>query len=539
MHPPDADVLLTPAQQRALDALLAAQALGRSATLSAGPGLGTTTILRAMHDATGGALLDARALVEAAEGRHPLALEDALYRLLLDALERHRIVLVDDADLVVNVLCCGHMYPRQGYVEAVLTALLLHAEHTGRVLVLAGRQFSSQSLWFRAARATLTELEPVDYAQLCTTYLGAERAAPLDFARIHRFARRLSARQLRRACDALAERRVDTDGFVEHLRAQELVSNVDLGEVEAVSLTDLKGVDDVVRALEANVVLPLERPELATAYNLRAKRGVLLAGPPGTGKTTIGRALAHRLRSKFFLIDGTVIAGTAHFYQRVQQLFEAARQNAPSVVFIDDSDVIFEGNGDMGLYRYLLTMLDGLESESNAQVCLIMTAMDVGSIPPALVRSGRIELWLDMRLPDAAAREAILADRCAALPGEMGAVDLPRLAELTDGLSGADLRRLVDDGKLLFAFDVAHGRAPRSAIDYFADAAEVVRANRARYADAEARARLRQPQRPPYFDAGFSAAMGLMAQAEGPPGTVFYSMPGQMVSAMVVEDASP
>ena len=527
---------LAPAQQAALDALLAAHALGRSATLSAGPGVGKTTILQAARDATGGALLDARTLVQAAEGRHPLAVEEGLYRLLVEALERHHTVLVDDADLVLNVLCCSHVYPRMGYVEATLTALLLHAEHAGRTLVLAGRQFTTQTLWFRAARAAVTELAPADYAHLAAAFLGAERAAALDFTRIHRFARRLSARQLRRACESLGARTVDTDGFVEHLRAQELVSNVDLGEVEAVSLADLKGVDDVVRALEANVVLPLERPELASAYELRAKRGVLLAGPPGTGKTTVGRALAHRLRSKFFLIDGTVIAGTPHFYQRVHQVFEAARQNAPAVVFIDDSDVIFEGSGDMGLYRYLLTMLDGLESESNAQVCLIMTAMDVGSIPPALVRSGRIELWLDMRLPDAAARTAILTERCAALPEGMGAVDVPRLAELTDGLSGADLRRLVDDGRLLFAYDVANGRPARPATDYFADATEVVRANRERYAEAEARARARHPQRPPYFDTGAMFAAAMMAQGEGDGAPASVLMSGGMASATFVED---
>jgi ATP-dependent 26S proteasome regulatory subunit len=286
---------------------------------------------------------------------------------------------------------------------------------------------------------------------------------------------------------------------VEHLRSRQLVSNVHLEEVQRVDLRDLKGVDDVLRALEANVVLPLENAELAARYDLRPKRGVLLAGPPGTGKTTVGRALAHRLRSKFFLLDGTAIAGTPEFYERVHRVFEAAKHNAPAVIFIDDSDVVFEG-GDMGLYRYLLTMLDGLESESVGRVCVMMTAMDVGSLPPALVRSGRIELWLDMRLPDEEARAAILAERCAAVHGVVGPVDVPRLAAATDGLSGADLKRLVDDGKLLYAYDVARGGATRPATDYFVDAADVVRTNKARYAEAEARARAQRGARPSYFD---------------------------------------
>ena len=89
----------------------------------------------------------------------------------------------------------------------------------------------------------------------------------------------------------------------------------------------------------------------------------------------------------------------------IQRMFEDAKENAPSVIFIDDSDVIFESGQEHGLYRYLLTMLDGLESKSRAHVCVMMTAMDVGNLPPALVRSGRIELWLEMRAPRRSLRE--------------------------------------------------------------------------------------------------------------------------------------
>ena len=103
-------------------------------------------------------------------------------------------------------------------------------------------------------------------------------------------------------------------------------------------------------------------------------------------------------------MDGTFIAGTSQFYGRFHHVFEAAKTNAPSVLFIDDSDAIFESGEELGLYRYLLTMLDGLESASAGRVCVMMTAMEVGHLPPALLRSGRIELWLEMRLPDEAAR---------------------------------------------------------------------------------------------------------------------------------------
>jgi len=195
-------------------------------------------------------------------------------------------------------------------------------------------------------------------------------------------------------------------------------------------------------------VLPLENDALANEFKLRSKRGVLLYGPPGTGKTTIGRAMAHRLKSKFFLIDGTFIVGTNDFYNRINQVFEAAKDNAPAIIFFDDADAIFEDGEERGLYRYLLTMLDGLESESAGRVCVMMTAMNVASLPPALIRSGRMELWLEMKLPDAEARTLILGRHLGELPEELRKVDVAAVVSAAEGFTGADLKRLSRTEKL-------------------------------------------------------------------------------------------
>jgi len=242
-------------------------------------------------------------------------------------------------------------------------------------------------------------------------------------------------------------------------------------------------------------VLPLENDALANQFKLRSKRGVLLYGPPGTGKTTVGRALAHRLKGKFFLIDGTFIAGTQQFYQRIQQVFEAAKENAPAVIFIDDADAIFEDGEEPGLYRYLLTMLDGLESESAARVCVMMTAMNVAHLPPALVRSGRIELWLEMKLPDPQARTQILSEHLATLPKEIQAVDAPQLIAATEGFTGADIKRAVEDAKAIYAYDKSRRVDLKPTTDYFLRAVEAVRENKAHYAAAEAQAAMR-PKHP-------------------------------------------
>jgi len=279
-----------------------------------------------------------------------------------------------------------------------------------------------------------------------------------------------------------ADRELSTARFTEYLAAQNMTSNVELEQVAPVDWKDLKGFDDVIQALEAKIALPFENRALAAELQLKPKRGVLLAGPPGTGKTTIGRALAARLKSKFFLIDGTVIAGSDNFYGRVRRIFDAAKRNAPAVVFIDDGDLIFENSDGAGFCRYLLTMLDGLESASAERVCVIVTAMDAHSLPPALLRSGRIELWLETRLPDPDARAAILSDRLSKAPPPLAKVDLGAIVEASHGLTGADLRAVVEDGKLLFAHGRVSGEQARPVEEYFLEAIATVRANRRNYA---------------------------------------------------------
>src|SRR5262249_53516772 len=150
------------------------------------------------------------------------------------------------------------------------------------------------------------------------------------------------------------------------------------------------------------------------------------------------------------------------------------------------SDVLFENPREHGpgLYRYLLTLLDGLESETAGRVCVMMTVMDVSALPPALIRSGRVELWLEMKPPDGEARAAILRRHLAGLPAAFAGVDVARLASATDGFTGADLKRLVEDGKALLGYDRARAQPLRPVTEYFLEAVEGVQANKQRYAEA-------------------------------------------------------
>ncbi|HLY20761.1 MAG TPA: ATP-binding protein, partial [Bryobacteraceae bacterium] len=474
---------LTPVQRLAVEQVIAGVRNAGAAVLKAAPGAGRTTVLCAVRAETGGVLLGARDFMSVLAAHHPAGLEEAFVSLLEGALDRHDLAILDDFHLI-NAVATACDYPRTCLLAVALTAVLDRARARRRQLLIAMDDGDVPAqLESRAFSVEIGAFTPADYESICRAYLPAATADKLDYTEIHRFAPELTAHQLKNTCAWLAsDRAVDTAGFTEYLAAHNIVSNVELKEVAPVAWKDLKGFDDVIQTLEAKIALPFENRALAAELQLKPKRGVLLAGPPGTGKTTIGRALAARLKGKFFLIDGTVIEGTYNFFCRIKRVFDAAKRSAPSVVFIDDCDLLFENSHGSGFQRYLLTMLDGLESASAERVCVMITATDVHSLPPALLRSGRIELWLETRLPDAAARAAILSDRLSRLPPPLSGVAIDALAEASGGLTGADLRAAVEDGKLLFAHDRTAGKEVRPAQEYFLEAIETVRSNQRNYA---------------------------------------------------------
>jgi len=470
---------LTPVQQKVFDELIVGLSVGNVCVLQGDAGVGKTTILRQVQRSTDGAFITARQFMTLLTERQPAALEETFLELLDKSLQNADVVLIDDLHLITSVVE-AYEYPRAHLLNAVLTAILGEAQWRRKSLLFAiSGEYLPEPVRQRAYLWEVDEFAAQDYEAICRCYL--DDAGKLDYPKIYRFAPALNGYQLRNACAWLRrEREWNTDGFIEYLSSRNMTSNVDLEEVEEVDWQDLKGVDDLIAELEAKVALPFENDALAAELRLKPKRGVLLAGPPGTGKTTIGRALARRLRGKFFLIDGTVIAGSHDFYERVAKVFENAKKNSPSVIFIDDADVIFE-DAHKGFYRYLLTMLDGLESASAQRVCVMMTAMEVGSLPPALLRSGRIELWLQTRLPDEESRAVILRDKLAELSPPLSETNISFIAKASSGLTGADLKAAIEDAKLLFAHSYAKHKATLPAEQYFLKAIATIRAHRTSY----------------------------------------------------------
>eukprot|EP00239_Pterosperma_sp_CCMP1384_P011583 CAMPEP_0197865624 /NCGR_PEP_ID=MMETSP1438-20131217/43770_1 /TAXON_ID=1461541 /ORGANISM="Pterosperma sp., Strain CCMP1384" /LENGTH=590 /DNA_ID=CAMNT_0043484113 /DNA_START=72 /DNA_END=1844 /DNA_ORIENTATION=- len=184
-----------------------------------------------------------------------------------------------------------------------------------------------------------------------------------------------------------------------------------LENVERVDLDKMPGLEPVVELLETHVVSPMHNADVAAKLGAEPKAGVLLYGPPGTGKTSVGRWLAHRLKGKVFMMKEMFV------WKEMIETFARAEANAPSVVFIDDIDVLLAkvkvawgGQGD--IFRFILGKLDGLASyrKNGKYVCVVMACNDLRLLPEALIRSGRVELWVKTERPDGKKRLAMLKE---------------------------------------------------------------------------------------------------------------------------------
>lgn len=293
---------LCPAQTEAFAWLVRDFPVGSTFVLWGGTGAGKTEVLSQVKVATGATLLTMRDFLHAMRERHPLALEETFEQMVMEALAITEAVIVDDLHLLRNVVGgCGFGYPRPNFLNAPLTAITAFAAEARKKIIFGSDGEAPEPVRQRCCYVGIKDFKVPDYAFLCQAFLDAESASQIDYEKIFRFAPKLNAHQLKTACLWLKQTgEVATDRLVDYLRSQQMASNVDLAEVQEAEFRDLKGVDEVLESLEANIILPLENDALAAELTLKPKRGVLLAGPPGTGKTTVGRALAHRLRSKFF-----------------------------------------------------------------------------------------------------------------------------------------------------------------------------------------------------------------------------------------------
>jgi transitional endoplasmic reticulum ATPase len=220
-----------------------------------------------------------------------------------------------------------------------------------------------------------------------------------------------------------------------------------------VTYDDLGGLKDTIDALREMVELPLRHPELFQRLGVDPPKGVLLHGPPGTGKTRLARAVANESDAQFFHIAGPEIMGSAYgeSEKRLRELFEEAAQAAPSIIFIDEIDSIapkrgqVTGEAEKRLVAQLLTLMDGLEPRQNLVVIAATNRPE--AIDEALRRPGRFDREIVVGVPDENGRREILGIHTRGMPLD-GGVDLDGLSRRTYGFVGADLAALTREAAL-------------------------------------------------------------------------------------------
>ncbi|MFW5634029.1 MAG: CDC48 family AAA ATPase [Erythrobacter sp.] len=233
-----------------------------------------------------------------------------------------------------------------------------------------------------------------------------------------------------------------------------------------VNYDDVGGMDDTIQQLREMVELPLRYPELFIRLGVEPPKGVLLHGPPGTGKTRLAQAVANESDAEFFTINGPEIMGSGYgeSEKRLREVFEEAARAAPAIVFIDEIDSIapkrtqVPGEAEKRLVAQLLTLMDGLEARSNLVVIAATNRPD--AIDEALRRPGRFDREIVIGVPDERGRREILAIHTRGMPLE-DAVDLRELARVTHGFVGADIAALAREA----AIDAVRRIMPRLDLD--------------------------------------------------------------------------
>jgi len=231
----------------------------------------------------------------------------------------------------------------------------------------------------------------------------------------------------------------------------------EVDEKPDVKYTDVGGLEKQTEELRETVELPLLKPELFKEIGIEPPKGVLLYGPPGTGKTLLAKAVAHHTDATFIRVVGSefVQKYIGEGARLVREVFQFAKEKAPSIIFIDELDAIAakrtgsDTSGDREVQRTLMQLLaemDGFDPRGDVKIIGATNRIDI--LDPAILRPGRFDRIIEIQLPNFEARVQIfkIHTRNMKLADD---VDFNQLAEITETASGADIKAIVTEAGML------------------------------------------------------------------------------------------
>ncbi len=226
---------------------------------------------------------------------------------------------------------------------------------------------------------------------------------------------------------------------------------MELVEAPDVSYEQIGGLESQIQEIRETVELPLTDPEIFEAIGIEPPRGVLLYGLPGTGKTLLAKAVAHESKATFIHMSGSELVHKfiGEGAQLVRDIFQMAREKAPSIIFIDEIDAVgairthdgTTGSAEVNrTMMQLLAEMDGFRTRGDIKIIAATNRIDI--LDPALLRPGRFDRIIEIPMPGLEGRLKILEIHARKMKMEPD-VDLTEIAKATEEASGADLNSIV------------------------------------------------------------------------------------------------
>jgi len=216
--------------------------------------------------------------------------------------------------------------------------------------------------------------------------------------------------------------------------------------------TAIGGLKPQEQEIKEVIELPLLKPKLFTKVGISPPKGLLLHGPPGTGKTLLAKAVAASTNSTFIEVVGSELVQKfiGEGAKLVKEIFELAREKAPSVIFIDEMDAIAATRIDVGTsgerevqrtFMQLLAEIDGFKPLDNVKIIGCTNRMDI--LDPAIIRPGRLDRLIEVGLPTEEAIKEIFKIHSSSM--NLGKIDIDKIAKAMEGFSGAQIKSAVTE----------------------------------------------------------------------------------------------
>jgi proteasome regulatory subunit len=268
------------------------------------------------------------------------------------------------------------------------------------------------------------------------------------------------------------------------------VFGMEIEEAPDVRFSQIGGLDLQISEIREIVELPLKRPDLFTSVGIEPPKGVLLHGPPGTGKTILAKAVAQSTEATFLRVVGSefVQKYIGEGARLVRELFELAKAKSPAIVFIDELDAIgarrMDGatSGDREVQRTLMQLLAEMDGfDPRGEVKLIAATNRLDMLDPALLRPGRFDRVIEIPMPSREARESILKIHTSGMNLDAD-VNLKQISILTEGSSGAELKSLSTEAGM---FAIREERTTVYQSDFESAAAKILNKDRNHVSEPE------------------------------------------------------